>query len=309
MTTSRNRHTFVAALFTAWLSACGGGAGDDAASATGTSAGTAESASANGMVVADESVRAQSAVLSTARAVIAIGSAHQTVSCAGGGTALFSATAGTSGSLTNGVLDTGEVYAMQFFACRSTSGSATVTGTMTLSVNSASGENLSVGTQSDVWVTLPERTLRFNGNSTLSHSVQVNGNTRVTTDRWVSPRINTTSVRHNRSTSLSLSNVDLTQTVTTVDGAVTGSTNEGTLTMTYSGWLGTWSATIATQGLVSFSANGVPLGGRWLITLPHDLLLLQVASGVATATLDFGHNGSIDRLFTWPVLVLTGEAD
>lgn len=305
MTTPRLQHTFLTGVAALLVSACGGG-GEDGVNGN-TSNETAQSASANGVVVADDSVRAQTVVVSTARAVIAVGGAAASVNCAGGGSALFTATGGAS--LSNGVLDAGEVYTMQFTNCRSSSGSATVTGSLTLTVHSASGENYVVGTNSNVIVGLPQRTLSFNGSSTLSHTVQTSGATQVTTDRWVSPSISMTSLRNNRITTLALTNVDMTHTVTTTNGVVTDSSNQGTITMTYAGWLGSWSATIATDGPVSFSANGTPLAGRWLITLPRDLIVLTIANNAATAALDFGRNGSIERTLLWPILLLAEVAD
>jgi hypothetical protein len=305
MTTPRFKHALLTGLAALLVSACGG-AGDDGPNGS-TSNETAQSASANGVVVADDSVRAQTVVVSTARTVIEVGGASAAVNCAGGGSALCTATGGAS--LSNGVLDAGEVYTMQFTNCRSSSGSATVSGSLTLTVHSASGENYVVGTSANVVVGLPQRTLSHNGSSTLTHTVQTSGATQVTTDRWQSPSISTTSLRNSRITTLSLTNVDLTQTVTTTNGVVTGSTNQGTITMTYAGWLGTWSATITTDGPVSFNAGGTPIGGRWLITLPRDAIVLNIAAGVATATLDIGRNGSIDRMLTWLVPALIVEAD
>lgn len=307
-TIARRMPRLVTACLTATLlAACGGG--DDKTTDANTSTETTQSASANGVVVADDAVRAQSAVLATARAVVAVGSASQTVNCAGGGTALFTATAGTSGSLANGLLDTGEVYAMQFVNCRSATGSATVSGALTLTVNAASGDDLSVSTSTQaVVVGLPQRTVTFNGSSTLSHTVQTTGTTQVVTDRWQSPLISMVSVRNGRTTSLTLSNIDLSRSITLVNGVLTGSSSQGGLTMAYFGPVGNWTATIGTQGVVSFDALGVPLAGRWLLTLPRDLIALEVANSIATVMVDFGRNGSIDRSYVWPVLTLTGGA-
>jgi hypothetical protein len=302
MTASRATLTFAIALL---LSACGGGGDDNGRGgfAGDTSNETVRSASANSVVVTDDSARAQATVLRTARSVIAIGNANQIVSCAGGGSALFTATAGSSGSLTNGVLDTGEAYSIQFFACRSASGSATVTGTLNLTVISASGPNHAVNaTASQVVVTLPDRTLIFNGNSTLTHSEQTTGTTHVVADRWFSPLISTTSTRNLRVTRLSFSNVDLTHTETTTNGAVS-STSQGSLTIGYEGWVGNWSATITTQGVIDLDVDGAPLTGGWLIVLPSDRIVLRVAAGIASATLDVG------RTVTWPIQLLVAAAD
>lgn len=270
--TPRPNRGFAAALFCAFLSACGGG-GDDGSS-TPSSATHETVQSASSVTVIDESARAQATVLSASRLVFTISGASGTSSCAGGGSVSFIATAGTTGSLTNGVPDAGETYTIQFASCRSTTDTSVVNGALTLTVISASGDHLSVATESNLTVVQQDRTLRLEGRSTLSHTVQTSGATQVTTDRWQTPSASITSTHNGRTTRLSLTNVDLTHTVTTVNGVVTGSTSQGTLTMGYSGWLGDWSATIGTQGIVSLNANGVRLSGLWLITLPRHLVWL-----------------------------------
>lgn len=272
MITSSSPRAIAAALFAAVLSACGGG-GDDAPS-TGNPSGHETVQSTSGITVIDESARAQATVLSAARVVFTVSGASGSSSCAGGGSVSFIATAGPTGSLTNGVPDAGETYTIQFASCRSASDDSVVNGALTLTVNSANGDNLSVSTESRLVVAQRDRTLQLDGRSTLSHTVQTSGPTQVTTDRWQTPSASITSTHGNRTTRLSLTQVDLIETVTTTNGAVTGRTSQGTLTMGYSGWLGDWSATIGTQGIVSFNANGVRLGGLWLITLPRHLVWL-----------------------------------
>jgi hypothetical protein len=272
MITSHPHRTVAVALFAAVLSACGGG-GDDAPSA-GNGSGHETVQSASGVTVVDESARAQATVLSAARVVFTVSGASGSSSCAGGGSVSFIATAGPSGSLTNGVPDAGETYTIQFASCRSQSDNSVVDGALTLTVNSANGDNLSVSTESHLVVVQQDRTLRLDGSSTLSHTVHTTGATQVTTERWQTPSATITSTHNNRTTRLSLTQVDLTQTVTTTNGVVTGRSTQGTLTMGYSGWLGDWSATIGTQGIVSFNANGTRIGGLWLITLPRHLVWL-----------------------------------
>lgn len=312
MTATRRQNALAACLLVVLLSACGGGDGGNSLGggfSGNPSDETAQSASANGVAVVDDGMRAQAAVLAAAQGVIAVSGAVGTLNCAGGGSAIFTATAGTSGSLTNGVPDTGETYRIRFDDCASSSGSAIVDGTLTLTVNSASGEDLSVTTTSQLEVALPRRTLIFVGNSTFSHAVQTTGTTRVVTDRWTTPSISTSSRRNGRTTILSLTAVDLTHRVTTVAGAFDRSTHEGSVTVNYTGFLGSWSATIATDGLTSFAIDGTPIAGRWLITLPRDLVVLNFANSFATAALDLENNNSIDRVLTWPLLILIAAAD
>ena len=269
MTATRPSRTLAAALLAALVTACGGG-GDDAPS----SSGNETVQSTTGVVLIDERARAQATVLSNARVVFTISGASGSSSCAGGGSVSFIATAGPTGNLTNGMPDAGETYTIQFSSCRSNTDNSVVNGALTLTVNSASGDNLSVSTESHLTVAQQDRTLQLDGSSTLSHTVQTSGPTQVTTDRWQTPSVSITSTHGLRTTRLSLTQVDLVHTQTTTNGVVTGSTHQGTLTMAYSGWLGNWSATIGTQGVVSFNANGVRLGGLWLITLPRHLIWL-----------------------------------
>ena len=157
-------------------------------------------------------------------------------------------------------------------------------------------------------VARPHRTLTLNGSSTLSQSSVTNGSTVTTTHRWVSPQVALTSLHNNNLSSLSLRNVDLTTTSTTVGGVLMGSTSSGTLTITVA-WPGnSWSATIATQGTASYDENGVATQGSWLMTLPHDRIGLVVGAGLATVTLDNGANGSIDHTFFFGVLALLASA-
>jgi hypothetical protein len=288
--------TFVSFL----VAACGGG-GDDTTDSSADR--TATSASANGVIVADDSVHAQTVVLITARTVIASGSASQLVNCAGGGSAIFTATGG--GSLGNGSLDTGEVYSIDFFGCRSSSGSARVTGELQLTVNSAGSPNssdYSVTTVSDLTVELPRRLLSFDGTSTLVHTEVTTGATLVVSDRWTAQSVSATSFRNNRYTRLSLTDVDLTRRVTTTNGTVTDISDEGHLTMAYDGWAGHWSATISTDGRVRFNIDGVPLAGLWRIALPQQLVVLEVLDDAARATFP-------GRVLLWPILVLASLAD
>ncbi len=293
-------HLTLATLLCLLATACGGG-GDDPSDSNSADR-TATSASANGVIVADDSVHAQSVVLVAARSVIASGSASQLVNCAGGGSAIFTASGGSGGSLLNGALDAGEVYSIDFFGCRSSSGSARVTGDLRLTVNSASGADHSVTTVSDLTVELPRRVLRFEGTSTMVHTEVTNGPTQVVTDQWTAQSVSATSLRNGRYTRLSLTNVDLTRRVTTTNGTVTDISDEGHVTMAYDGWAGNWSATISTDGRVRFNIDGVPLAGIWRIGLPQQLVVLEVLNDTARATFP-------GRVLLWPILVLASLAD
>ncbi|MBC7993644.1 MAG: hypothetical protein H7Z15_10420 [Rhizobacter sp.] len=296
--------TLAAALL---LTACGGG--EDNTEDTTISSETAQSVSANGMVLSEDAANANAVVLSTTQAVVAGGQASQAYACAGGGSALFTVSGGSVGSVVNGQLDEGETYSLQFTDCRGAAGAASVNGTMTLAVTTASVDAVSVNTSTQaIVVVLPRRTLTLNGSSTLARTVVTNGATVVTTQRWTSAQIALTSLRNARSSSLSLSNVDISRSATTTNGVLSGSSHTGTLTMALGGPNGSWTATLATQGIASYDANGVPLQGAWQMTLPHNRIGLQVGGGTATVTVDHGPDGTVDRSYTFSTSNLANEA-
>ena len=297
-----------ALMAAALLSACGGGG--DSSNDAGTpqnpvGAETAQSVSANTLVLGPDSVDANAAVLRAAQAVVASGQATATIACGGGGTARFTVSGGNGTSILNRVLDAGERYGMLFDNCRVSGNSDSLSGVMSLEVISASANELTVQTSmQNLVVSRPHRTLTLNGSSTLSESTVTNGATVTTTTRWVSPQIALVSLHNLRLSSLTLSNVDLTSTSTTIGGVASGSTSSGSITITVAWPNHSWSATIATQGTATYDANGVATQGSWLMTLPHDRIGLVVAAGLATVTLDHGPDGIIDSSFFWGVPAL-----
>lgn len=295
----------------ALLSGCGGGSSYDSAGNTQTPMGpeTAQSVSANTLVLGQDSTSAHVSVLRAAQAVLASGQASVTVACGGGGTALFTASGGSLAGLTNGVLDAGERYSILFSNCRESAGSDSVNGRLSLEVVTASASELTVQTSTQgIVVARPHRTLTLDGSSTLTQSVATQGATVTTTHRWVSPQIALTSLHNAQLSSLTLSNVDLTQTTSTTGGVPSGSTSSGTLTITVAWPNNSWSATIATQSTAVYDADGVATQGSWRMSLPHDRIDLTVAGGMATVTVDHGPDGSIDRTFIFAVPALAEEA-
>jgi len=308
--TLRRLAPVAAAATLALLSACGGGGEDAGAPLGAVSELQAESMSANSAVLPADSVEGQATVLSTTRAVVAGGTASQTFACAGGGTAVFTVTGGSIGSVTNGQLDPGEVYSLTYTGCRGAAGAAALTGTTTLTVVTASAGSTEVNTSTqNLQIALPLRTLTLNGSSTLSELVADNGAGVVTTThRWTSPNITVTSLRNARTSTFTLSDVDQTRVITTTNGTISARTRSGTATMSAQLPNGSWTISTATQGTVSFDANGVPTQGSWTITLPNNIIGISVVPGTLTVTADWGANGTIDRTWTFTSAQIGAEA-
>jgi hypothetical protein len=297
----------IAAAAAALLAACGGGGGDSAD--TTVSQETAESAAANTLAIPASAAEAGTESLKTAQAVVAGGQASQTVACAGGGTAIFTVTGASVAGATNGQLDAGETYSLQFSACRGSAGAASIDGAMTLVVTAAAAGALTVQTTTQgLTVVLPLRTLTWNGSSTLAQTVVVSGATTTTSTRWTAAQIQLTSLRNARSSSFTLSGVDVTRSVVVTNGVLAGSSGSTALTLAATLPNGAWTAAIATQGNVSYDAAGVPIAGTWAIALPHNAIGVTVTPGSAVVSVDHGPDGTIDRTWTFTTGALAAEA-
>lgn len=287
------------------VAACGGG-GSEAGSTAPVTDGTAQAMSANSTVMPEDGTASAETLVKTTQAVVAAGSASQTIACAGGGTAVFTVTGGSLASVTNGQFDAGEVYAVTYTACRGSAGVAALDGSATLTVVAASAGSVQVDTATrGITVTLPQRVLTLDGSSSITQTVSTSGSATTVTTRWTSPQIAVTSRRNARNSSFTLSGVDLTRSITTTNGVVTARSSSGTHTLDAVLPNASWSVTVATQGSVSFDANGVPTQGAWTVTLPANRIGVAVVPGTATITVDHGPDGTVDRT----IVITTGTLD
>jgi hypothetical protein len=280
----------------ATLAACGGGGDSTGSSSVNVSSkSTAQSVSASGAVMPNDSTEAAGLAVTTAKVVIA----SVTGNCPGGGTASFSVTGGTTSSHANGVFDAGEIFDITFAQCRSVSGAAAVTGRMTLSVVSTS-PSLVVNTSTvNLSVALPLRTITLNGSSTLTQTIASAGINTSITNHWVSPGIRVDSLRNTGgSTHYELRNVDYTRNnIVAVNGVPVSSSCEGHSTLDARLLFFPWFITLATIGPIQYGFDGVVVSGRWSIDLPDDHLELQITPLSVSLLVDLGANGSIDLSF------------
>jgi hypothetical protein len=318
------------------LAACGGGG--DAGSSTSTSAETATIHSANatsmssdattaldaGVVAAQSVVSAQATAAANDARANALGTAPEgsaqpaavasvPVACAGGGSAMLTITGGTPASVLNGQFDAGEVYQIVFAGCRGAFGAAAVSGSLGLTVVSASStaSASSLATEmlaTDLVVALPRGNVTLNGSTSRQLASSTSGSTTQLSSRFATPGLTLKTQYHARTSSFTLSAVDVTRQSTWMGGVVQSSSINGTYTLAATLPNGAFSYTVSTQGGVNYSAGGVPTSGAWTISLPHSLVGVVVANGLATITVDDGKDGSIDRTFIVPVATLQTDA-
>jgi hypothetical protein len=316
-------------LCAAALTACGGGGSDGRDG--GTSADAATGYSANGTLISNDATDVLDTSVQTAQAVVsaqaaaasaggrataqsataaATGVTNTLVNCAGGGTATLTITGGTAASQLNGQLDTGEVYQLVYAGCRRATGVAALTGTLTMTVVSATATELSLTHETTgLTATLPRGTVTLSGSTahSLSSTAGANGAT-VVTNHFSTPSLTLATQFNARQSTFTLSAVDITRTSTWLNGVPQGSSMNGTHTLSATLPNGAFSYTVATQGDVTYSAAGVPTSGAWSITLPRTLVTVTIGTGSATITVDDGKDGTIDRTFTIPVANLPPAA-
>lgn len=307
----------------ALLAACGGGsdAGADAAAIDDPTA-TAYSANAT-LMASDATSTADTAVL-TAQALAASGASGMasgvvaTYPCAGGGTATVSVSGGVPANWGNGKFDAGEVYQVSYAACKGAAGWAALDGSATLSVSAASGDSSNGSLAlamavSNLTVSTPRGNAALSGNATRDITVSTDaGGTVHLSSRFVAPSVTWTTHYQARSSTFTLSAADIRRDAAFVGGVLQSSSIDGTHTLSASLPNGAFSYTVATNGGVTYAADGSPLSGSWTITLPLNLITVSVTSangiGTATVALDRGRDGTIDRTFTLSWVQLAGAA-
>ena len=320
--TIQNTTPLLTLLCAAALTACGGG-GDSSNAPAGTSSDAATTYSADATMVASDAATALDAGMQTAQAVVSAQAAAATaagtntrpasaqptavtnasVACPGGGTAVLTITGGTDVSVQNGKLDTGEVYTLVYAGCKGAAGAVALNGTLAMTVNSATATDLSLGlVVTDLSATLPRGLVTLAGSTThsLSSATDATGAT-LLTSHIVTPSMLLTTQFNARSSSFALTALDITRQSVWVDGALQSSSIDGTHTLAATLPNAQFSYTVATQGGVTYAADGTPATGAWTVTLPNALLGVTIANAVATITVDDGKDGTIDRTFTVPI--------
>lgn len=238
--------------------------------------------------------------MTATRSVVAAGSAGAVVACAGGGSATYTVTGGTLISRANGVLDTGEIFAISFSDCRSITGAATLNGSATLTVTASTADSITVTTSTtNLSAALPLRTVTLNGASTLTQTVATSGTTNTTTNHWTSSGVQVQSQRGAQTSRYTLSDLDYTRSIVAVDGMPVSGSGQGHSTLDANLLFFTWRITMATIGNIACDGSGAIVTGRWDITLPDDRVTLDVSPLLVTLSVDLGNNGSTDLIFTF----------
>jgi hypothetical protein len=317
------------------LTACGGGGADNAGGGTATplsqSDATADSANASATgsdtaAALDTVVDTTSALAQSTAQAAGIGDdrmhaqsatpsaiTNVTVNCAGGGTATVTVTGGTAATQLNGQLDAGEHYSVTYAQCTGQAGYAQLNGGVEMDVTAAdhttSPSSLAVNlTVSHLVLSLPAGNATLDGSATLSRSVATSGGTTTTTSHVTVPGATLATAFNARTGSFTLSDLDATRVVTSVNGVATASQYDGHHTLSGTAWGRTFSMTVATTGHVDYDANGALVSGAWTVIRPKATVATTIANGLVVITVDDGNDGTIDHTWTFPAAQLASSA-
>lgn len=328
----------LAAAITAVLAGCGGGGSDSSGVGNGdsVSADAANTYAADATVIAsdatsalDISVLAAQAVVSAQATTASAGpdatnasgrarvmAAQPTavvnlpVTCPGGGTATLTISGGSAGSQLNGVFDAGEAYLLEFADCKAVEGAAVVHGTLSMTVESATSTSLSMSMEATALsVALPNGSVSLSGNTAkqVSNSVDDSGATHLSS-HFSTPSLTIATRYGVRSSTFTLSAVDITRQSVWTNGVLVSSSMSGTHTLDAALANDAFSYTVSTQGSVSYSASGAPVAGIWNLVLPRSAIGVDIGNASATITVDEGKDGTIDHTHTVTVAKLQSSA-
>jgi hypothetical protein len=323
----------------ALMSACGGGSSSDSgttgATPTGLTQDVATAEVANATTTGADTASAFDAAIDTTTSlavavaqpseaassglmhVMAAGSPSPvtgvTVNCAGGGTAVLSITGGTLATQLNGQLDAGEHYSVSFAQCANAAGSAQLNGSIEMDVVSADhGSTPSTTavnlTATKLALTLPSGTATLDGTATASRSVVTSNGTTTTTSHVTVPSATLATAFNGRSGSFTLTDLDATRTITSVDGTVTGSQYSGHHALSGTANGRSFSLNVATTGNVSYDANGTPVSGTWTVVRPNATIATTIAAGTVIVTVDEFNDGTIDHTWSFTIAQLNAAA-
>lgn len=309
------------------VSACGGGSDTGSGEADAGTAGqevtdaTATDTAADAVVVANESLSAvDAAVLTVESVVLAQATATPSavvvrvpVACPGGGSALLSISGGTAGSVSNGQLDAGEAYSVEFSDCRLATASTTLNGALSFSVDSLSNDEaqLSMGLQS-LSAQLALGTVTLSGDvmwqGSRSAVGSAGGATGGLTSHLAADQLAISTVSGARAGSFELRTLDVVREVFWANGLPTSSSMNGRYVFAATNPRNSFEASVTTSGSTQFGADGLPSAGDWQISLTSWAMGMSVSADTVTLSIDQGNNGTVDRSLTFSRTQLADDA-
>ncbi len=229
--------------------------------------------------------------------------------CPSGGTATLTIAGATAQEESNGRFDAGEVYQIAFIDCRASGGGATLDGAVTLKVLDAAHSATTVAlSTTTLKAGLPRGVVSLIGSAELQRTVVTGGRGSQATTRVTASSLDITTGAHGGSGSFTLSHVDLTRQASYTTGAAQSVSYGGALALAGEVAGHSVDCIVTTQPGATFDANGLPIQGRWVITLAHHVVELAVADGNVTIDVDGGKDPAVGSSFSQPLLAFVADA-
>jgi hypothetical protein len=225
----------------------------------------------------------------------ATGIVNVQVPCDTSGTATVTITGGTAESQLNGHLDAGEHYTVTFAQCSGPLGVATLNGGVELDVTNVS--TTATGTTTAANLAVNKLTLAYaDGSVVLDGAASLSrvATATTTTSTFSANSISLASTYKSRSANFTVSDAEITRTVTAVGSTLTG---HHTLSGTANGH--DFSIAVSTTGGVTYDAFGNPVAGQWTTKRGNATIVSVLAAGTVILTDDEGSDGTIDA--TWKI--------
>ncbi len=229
----------------------------------------------------------------------------RTIHCAGDGTATMTIAGASAREEQNGQLDAGESYRIAFIDCRGAAGQPVLNGAVTMHVVDTTGGVISVTlSTTTLKAATPRGAVSFIGSAEVQRSVVNAGKGSRVSTRITASSLDVATDIHGKTGNFTLSNVKLTRQANYAMGVLQSASFGGRHALASA----TIDASVAVQPGATFDANGTPIQGTWVITLPSQTLTTAVANGTVMIGLE-GNDGSVvDRNFSLPLAVFSAAA-
>lgn len=223
---------------------------------------------------------------------------ERAIQCAADGTATMTIAGASARKELNGQLDADETYHIAFIDCRGAGGLPVLNGAVTMNVLNATGGGIAVTfSTTTLKATTPRGAVSFIGNAGVQRTVTNTGKSSRVTTRLTATSLDVTTDFNRGTGNFTLSNVDLTRQASYTAGVVQPASYSGTHALAGA----SVDCTVAIQPGATFDANGAPIQGTWVITLPNQRFTTSVANGTVMIGIE-GEDGSIQRSFSLPLV-------
>ena len=229
---------------------------------------------------------------------------ERAIPCAADGTATMTIAGASARKELNGQLDADETYQIAFIDCRGAGGLPVLNGAVTMNVLNTNDGGIAVTfSTTTLKATTPRGTVSFIGNAGVQRTVMNTGKRSRVTTRLTATSLDVATDFNHGAGNFMLSSVDLTRQASYTVGVLQSTSYSGTHALAAA----SVDYTVAIQPGATFDANGAPIQGSWVITLPNQRFTTSVANGTVMIGIE-DEAGSMQRSFSLPLVAFAAAA-